>query len=86
MEDSNYFLEIAFLALAIAGPILGAVYAWFRTVKKCVDKNNKRTFRQSQATIIMAKRLDYIFEQEHGKNLNLANEVEQLLRDAEGNL
>lgn len=82
----NSYIEIAFLALAIGGPLLAAIYAWFRTVKKCVDKNNKRTFRQSQATIIMAKRLDYIFEQEHGKNLNLANEVEQLLRDAEGNL
>ncbi len=80
------FIEMAFLALAIGGPIFATIYAWFRTIKKCVDKNNKRTFRQSQATIIMAKRLDYIFEQEHGKNLNLANEVEQLLRDAEGNL
>lgn len=68
-------------------PIVAAFYAWLKSLKKCVDKNDKRGWRQSKALIILANRLDDIYAENHeGGKPNLGPEIETILKDSNGDL
>ena len=83
MED---YLPMIAIFVAISVPIVGAFYAWLRSLKKSVDKNDKRGWRQSKALIILANRLDDIYLQEHKGKANLGPEIETILKDSNGDL
>lgn len=74
------------IVAGITGPVIGGVIGWLKNKFKCIDKVDKRSFRQSKAIIILANRLDDINQDQHGKDLNLGAEVEEILKDQYGNL
>ncbi len=84
--DLLEILQTAALILGIIMVIMTPVFVWLRGKFKCIDKVNKRTFRQSKALIILANRLDDIIEDQHGKDHHLGDEVEEILKDDRGNL
>ena len=87
MEDNLLeTLRTVAIVLGVMGLSLSPLLAWLRGKFKCIDKLNKRTFRQSKALIILANRFDDINEDQHGKDHHLGNEVEEILKDEKGNL
>jgi len=82
----EHLLPILGILIAIATPLTGAFYAWFRRLSKCIEKNNRRGWRQSKALIILANRLDDIYERKHGDKVNLGPEIEEILKDSNGDL
>ena len=52
--------------LYIVGPIIaGAIFVFFKQKTKCLDKVDKRTFRQSKGMLNMAANLDSITNRLH---------------------
>jgi len=82
----EHILPLIGIFIAVAIPTIGAFYAWFRRLSKCIDKNDKRGWRQSKALIILANRLDDIYEKQHGDKVNLGPEIEVILKDSNGDL
>lgn len=80
------YLETFVLIITIVGPIVGAFYAWLKSLKKCVDKNAKRTWRQSKSLILLANRLDDLYDKNHSGGANLGRDVETILKDNNGEL
>lgn len=74
---------------AIVVPVLTivsiAIVKVLLNFKKCLDKQDKRTFRISKALSVMAHRSDDIDEDQHGKKNNLGPEVDKILQDSHGN-
>ena len=87
MSDLN---EYHLALLYILGPIIaGAIFVFFKAKIKCVDKIEKRTFRQSKGMLNMAANLDTITNRLHPEekdNSNFYEQMERDLKDENGNL
>jgi len=68
--------------LIVSASIFGYLIRKF----KCIDKQDKRGWRQSTALIVLANRVDDIYHEQHGKKSNLGKEVETILKDDKGEL
>ena len=90
-------LQTIAITLAIIGPGVAVIMAYFRSRFRCVtelkiefekfkDTYGDRQLRHSKAFIILANRLDDINKKEHGHNTNLGPEIETILKDRHGNL
>lgn len=82
-------IQIHLIILTVLGPITaGAVIAWIKSKTKCLDKIDRRSFRQSQALIVMAQEIDRQTNHAHPDVVpsDLAKTVEKLLKDEKGNL
>jgi|APSaa5957512535_1039671.scaffolds.fasta_scaffold05906_10 hypothetical protein len=81
--------QVHLLILTVLGPITAAaVIAWIKSKTKCLDKIDKRSFRQSQALIVMAQEIDKQTNHAHPDDTpsELAKTVEKLLKDEKGDL
>lgn len=89
MAEEVNFIQIHLILLTILGPLIaGSVIAWVKTKTRCLDKIDKRSFRQSQALIVMAQEIDKQTNHAHpdDQKSDLASTVEKLLKDEKGNL
>ena len=82
---NDMFFQIHLIIVSIAIP---SILAWVKHKTSCLDKIDKRSFRQSQAMIILAQEIDQQTNFAHPKDIRseLAKRVESLLKDEKGNL
>lgn len=77
------------IVLIIFGIGMTAGLGFFATLRRCLTKIEKRSFRQSQAMLIMARDADKVTNRLHPQETvksELLEEIEQLLRGSDGNL
>ena len=83
------FEEIYIIVISILGPaIVGTLAAYFKTKIKCLDKIDKRSFRQSKGMLNMAAKLDELKEQLHPGTFKptFYQQMQRDLTDEKGNL
>lgn len=83
-------IDVSFIEPShVLGTVLivsASIFAYLVRKFKCLDKQDKRGWRQSTALIILANRLDDIYQEQHGKKSNLGKEMETILKDDKGEL
>lgn len=77
-----------YILTALAPIIAGGLYAFIKAKLRCLDKIDKRSFRQSQALILLGDKLDDFKKQNHkdGPTPTFRRDIEQILKDEKGNL
>ncbi|GEM_PF-4286970 len=77
-------IQIHLVIISFAIPVL---IAWIRKKTMCLDKIDKRSFRQSQALLVLSQEIDKQTNKAHpGTESELAERVETILKDEEGKL
>ena len=77
-EDIAIFLIIS---------LIGALAAFFRNVRNCLDKQSTRTLRLSKAMELLVREIDKQTNRHHKDTLStLETDVDTILKDDKGNL
>lgn len=84
MTEFDIIIQVHLLVVSILIPVL---IAWIHSKTKCLQKIDQRSFRQSQAMIILSKKLDNQNTKYHSDSTSdFTDQIETLLKDEEGNL
>ena len=82
--NAETLLQLHVLILTFAIPL---VIAFVRQKLRCIEKIDKRSFRQSQAFLVYAEMIDNQTNiTQNNQNSNLRDTIEGLLKDEKGNL
>lgn len=76
------------IILSVSGTIIGGLTGFFTVLRRCVTKIEKRTFRQSTATMTLAEHLDKTSNRLHPQEQksDVFETVSRQLKDEDGKL
>ena len=77
-EDIAIFLTIT---------LIGALIAFFRNIRSCLDKQSAKTLRLAKAMDLLAREIDKQTNRHHqGADSTLESDVDTILKDDKGSL